>query len=76
MSNVYIVAEKTKMGYRGTIVLNGEKRWSREAKDPITLNRMLQACYPNIDYILTDDGVQDTGCLTMAECIECVTSSW
>lgn len=67
----YIVTRKTPSGYKGTVVLNGERRWTRERTCPYQLADALRVCYPGIDHVITEWGeVLDTDCLTLGECIE------
>lgn len=67
----YIKAERLSgKVYRGTIILNGEKRWSRIGT-AIEVARQLQKCLPGIEHVITDDGeILPPDCLTLAECIE------
>jgi hypothetical protein len=68
----YIEARKTPAGYRGTIVLNGERRWVREHRFADQVAAQLLACH-FVDHVITDDGrIEDTGALSLGECIEAV----
>jgi hypothetical protein len=69
---LYVVCSKTSTGYRGQIVKDGQKRWVREASTPHEVARQLRVICPELDHVLTASGViENTGCLTLAECIEC-----
>ena len=70
MTVPYVEARRTPKGYSGTIIIDGVRRWSRDGKTAEELETRLKRCYPRIDAILTEEGVMDTGEISLAECIE------
>jgi hypothetical protein len=67
----YAVCTRTLTGYRAQVMLNGQGRWVREGKTGHEVAKRLLACCPNLDHVQTAMGtIEDTGCLTLGECIE------